>query len=325
MIQEVSLFANKEQLPAMLELGKNAAVTSLEDFLRWYATHKQEVDSKIDKYGGLLLRGTHIASDADFARFVEIATAGGALDYVSGNSPRTKLGGGVYTSTEFAADREIPIHNEMSYAADWPGRIYFCSLIPAATGGETPLANSANIYQDLPAHIRDEFESKQVAYIRNLHAGHGVGASWQQTFETDSRDAVTALLERDGVDYEWKDDGSLRMTEVRQAIIEHPEKKCKLWFNQADEFHPSGSGVELYEAMLLLYDGDVSSFPTYAAFGDGSEIPLDYLETIRAVIRQNIVTFTWQQSDLLLLDNLMIGHGRMPYTGPRRTLVAMSK
>lgn len=325
MIQEISLFANKEQLPVMLELGEDTAVSTLEDFLQWYASHQPEVDSRIQKYGGLLLRNTQIASDADFARFVEIATAGGTLDYVSGNSPRTKLGGGVYTSTEFAADQEIPIHNEMSYASEWPGRIYFCSVIPAATGGETPLANSAHIYRDLPAHIRDEFETKQVAYIRNLHAGMGMGASWQQTFETDSREAVTALLQRNGVDYEWKADGALRMTEVRPAIIEHPEKKCKVWFNQADEFHPSGNGVELFEAMLLLYNGDISNFPMYVTFGDGSAIPLDYLETIRAVIRQNIVKFTWQKGDLLLLDNLMIGHGRMPYTGQRRTLVAMSK
>jgi hypothetical protein len=164
-----------------------------------------------------------------------------------------------------------------------------------------------------------------VAYIRNLHGGIGIGASWQQTFETDSRETVTALLQQEDITYEWKADGSLWMKEVRPAILEHPVSKCKVWFNQADEFHPSSNGTELYEAMLLLYNQDINNFPMYATFGDGSAIPLDYLETIRQVIRENIVKFPWQKGDLLLLDNLMIGHGRMPYTGQRRTLVAMSK
>jgi hypothetical protein len=150
MIPESLLFAEKEQLPVMIELGENTAVFNLEGFLSWYTSHRTEINNRIDKYGGVLLRNTCIGSDEDFARYVEIATEGGLLNYVSGNSPRTRLGGGVYTSTEFAADREIAIHNELSYATEWPGKIYFCSVIPAETGGETPLANSAQITGTFP-------------------------------------------------------------------------------------------------------------------------------------------------------------------------------
>jgi alpha-ketoglutarate-dependent taurine dioxygenase len=112
---------------------------------------------------------------------------------------------------------------------------------------------------------------------------------------------------------------------MRPAVIEHPHRKCKVWFNQVDEFHPSSYGEELYQTMLDLYDGDTEKFPMYAQFGDGGEIPLSYLDTIRRAIRKNIIKFPWQKGDLLILDNVLIGHGRMPFTGARRTLVAMTK
>ncbi|CAM5231048.1 hypothetical protein SANTM175S_04757 [Streptomyces antimycoticus] len=32
----------------------------------------------------------------------------------------------------------------------------------------------------------------------------------------------------------------------------------------------------------------------------------------------------WHTGDLLLIDNMLVAHGRRPYTGTRRVLVAMS-
>lgn len=41
------------------------------------------------------------------------------LAYVHGNSPRTKVGSNVYTSTEYPQEFTISMHNEMSYAHAW--------------------------------------------------------------------------------------------------------------------------------------------------------------------------------------------------------------
>ncbi|MGB5927398.1 MAG: TauD/TfdA family dioxygenase, partial [Cyclobacteriaceae bacterium] len=180
-------------------------------------------------------------------------------------------------------------------------------------------------YESLPENIRNEFEEKGVAYVRNLHGGSGVGVSWMDTFETSDPAEAEDIMRDAGMEFRWTDGtDNLWIRDVREAIIEHPVHGCKVWFNQADEFHPSSSGVEMYQTMLTLYAGDTSQFPLYAQFGDGTEIPLDYLETIRKVIDDSIVTFPWQKGDLLILDNIMVGHGRKPFTGQRRTLVAMS-
>jgi hypothetical protein len=34
--------------------------------------------------------------------------------------------------------------------------------------------------------------------------------------------------------------------------------------------------------------------------------------------------FSWQENDVLLLDNMQVAHGRRSYIGERRVLVAMS-
>ncbi|MGB5929258.1 MAG: TauD/TfdA family dioxygenase, partial [Cyclobacteriaceae bacterium] len=138
---ENTTLTKKENLPHLLNL-EDRSIESLDSFLQWYQENQDLLQELVNQYGGILLRDTYIREDEDFARFSDIATKGRQLNYASGNSPRSKVLKGVYTSTEFPADRTIAIHNELSYTAAWPSRIYFCSILPAETCGETPLANS---------------------------------------------------------------------------------------------------------------------------------------------------------------------------------------
>ena len=43
----------------------------------------------------------------------------------------------------------------------------------------------------------------------------------------------------------------------------------------------------------------------------------------RLALRAETVTFPWRRGDVLLLDNMLTAHGRRPFTGDRRVLVAM--
>jgi alpha-ketoglutarate-dependent taurine dioxygenase len=36
------------------------------------------------------------------------------------------------------------------------------------------------------------------------------------------------------------------------------------------------------------------------------------------------VDVDWNTGDLLVIDNVLVGHGRRPFTGSRRVLVAMT-
>ena len=69
---------------------------------------------------------------------------------------------------------------------------------------------------------------------------------------------------------------------------------------------------------------DEEHWPCHSTYGDGSEITLDELHEIRRVFRNAEILFPWTQGDVLMLDNLITAHGRKPYHGERRILVAMS-
>jgi alpha-ketoglutarate-dependent taurine dioxygenase len=37
------------------------------------------------------------------------------------------------------------------------------------------------------------------------------------------------------------------------------------------------------------------------------------------------VAFPWQKGDILMVDNMLAAHGREPFTGPRKIMVAMAE
>ena len=63
---------------------------------------------------------------------------------------------------------------------------------------------------------------------------------------------------------------------------------------------------------------------SHACFGDGTEIPIADLRAVRDAYRKAEVVFPWRAGDVLVLDNVLAMHGRKPFEGDRRVLVAMA-
>jgi hypothetical protein len=139
----------------------------IKDFVHWYNSNKGELQKKLDQHGAILFRGIDISSITDFETVMEDISSK-FMAYVDGNSPRTKLTSKVYTSTEYDKNHSITLHNELSYSYKWPSKIFFCCLIPAAAGGETPIADCRRVLENMDASLVAEIEKKGIVYIRNL-------------------------------------------------------------------------------------------------------------------------------------------------------------
>ncbi|MFD5254707.1 TauD/TfdA family dioxygenase [Streptomyces bobili] len=266
----------------------------------------------------LLFRGFDITLDTH-GRITD-ALLPHRLAYVHGNSPRTKVGENVYTSTEYPPELTISMHNEMSYSSTWPARLLFYCAHAPTTGGATPVVDGEAWLRALDPGLREAFAAG-VRYTQNLHDGYGLGKSWQDTFETDDRDKVERFLTDTEAEWTWKNDGTLQINQLRPATTTHPITGTEVWFNQADQFHISGLGEEASEFTELMPEADM---PQSVTFADGSPIPAVYIRQIQETGLTLAADVTWQPGDLLLIDNILVAHGRRPYTGHRRVLVAMS-
>ncbi|WP_418959850.1 TauD/TfdA family dioxygenase [Streptomyces tritici] len=295
------------------DVGADASPQGLEEYLRGADVGRLLVEER-----AVFFRGFGITADTyDGAADLLLPNR---LAYVHGNSPRTKVGRNLYTSTEYPAEFEISMHNEMSYAHAWPSRILFFCDVAAATGGATPLVDGRLWLESIDPEIRAAF-APGVRYTQNLHDGMGFGKSWQATFETEDRAEVEAFLDGAEAEWSWQPDGTLRVSQLRRATLEHPVTGTEVWFNQADQWHVAGLGDDAAALAELIPEDEL---PQNAFFADGSPIPADYITHVQEVGMKTAVDVAWETGDLLLVDNVAVAHGRRAFTGRRRILVAMA-
>jgi alpha-ketoglutarate-dependent taurine dioxygenase len=309
-----SFLSETGTLPLVLE----PAVEGL-SLVDWTATNRQHLEQELLRYGAILFRGFNLNTVDEFERFMK-SLAGDLLDYSYRSTPRTQVSGKIYTSTEYPAHQTIPLHNEMSYARQWPMMLGFFCMEAAEDGGETPLADSRKVYQRIGESTLDRFRKKRVRYVRNY--GDALDLTWQNVFQTQKRADVEDFCREAGIEFEWKSDERLCTSDVCQAVAEHPQTGEMVWFNQAHLFHVSNLQSEIRDSLLNSSGGEP---PRNAFYGDGMPIDERDLEDIRAAYAKETVVFPWQKRDVLLVDNMLTAHGRRPYRGARKIVVGMGR
>ncbi|MEU6556254.1 amino acid adenylation domain-containing protein [Streptomyces sp. NPDC046915] len=285
------------------------------DLTAWARERRADVETDLLAHGAVLFRDFEVAEPAPFERFATVFVDDLIAD--NGEHPRAALGTGVYTPVFFAPHEKLLWHNENTFNATGPGRIFFCCALPAERGGETPVADSRRVFERLPEDVRGPFLEKGVRYVRTYLPELGV--AWQDVFGTSDRLEVEERCRANGFSWSWRD-GVLRTECVRPAAIRHPVTGARCWTNQAQHWHLSCLDRATRESLRTVV-GD--RLPRECTYGDGTEIPAEHMDEILRVYQDCETSFRWQRGDVLMVDNILAAHARNPYRGERRLLVAM--
>nr|WP_198022357.1 TauD/TfdA family dioxygenase [Candidatus Paracaedibacter acanthamoebae] len=200
-------------------------------------------------------------------------------------------------------------------------KIFFFSIIVADEGGETPIADSRNVYKKIDPHIKNKFEEYGVMYIRNYTKG--IDLNWQEVFQTKEKEKVEKYCQENEIEYEWKaDTPELTTRQTCRATLVHPISGEPVWFNQAHLFHISS--LDETSRVSLIKELGETNIPRNASYGNGMPFENEVLHHIREVYASEKVKFKWHKGDIMILDNILMAHGRESFVGERKVAVAMA-
>jgi alpha-ketoglutarate-dependent taurine dioxygenase len=289
------------------------------DLLELVPGHRKLIRERLVLHGGVLFRGFSNANIDTFRQLI-VALSGGPLEYQERSSPRHEVGNSIYTSTDYPPDQSIFLHNEQSYNVIWPLHIFFHCTTAAPTGGATPLADCRKVYRRISKNTRDKLESEGYCYVR--HFGGMLGLPWREAFQTSQVSVVEEYCHANNIDFKWGKKDTLSTRQIRPVIRMHPETGEATWFNHLTFFNVSSLGQEIAETLLSFGRDQV---PNNTYYADGSDLEPAVYEELRSAYLAEQVSFPWRAGDVLMLDNMLVAHGREPFTPPREVVVGMAE
>ena len=258
--------------------------------------------------------------------------------YLAGASPRTRLTKNFYTSTEIPKLFVVPFHTEMCYVQRRPRKLFFYCDAPPERAGETPIFDAAAIFENLPPEIQDKVENLGVIYQRyfvNKEARFlNVYKTWMDSLQAETREEAEQTCRRQGLEFEWQEDGGLITRNALPACVIEPTtgRKClnltlqNAYATPHDMYkfkHRFNPVLRLALAGLVKSQFTRKKVFLKTLWGDGSEISEAETQAIIDTAWKYSTLFTWQQGDMVLIDNIRCGHGRLNVKKPRKIVAAL--
>ncbi|MBW8800925.1 MAG: TauD/TfdA family dioxygenase [Streptomyces sp.] len=304
-----------EGTPAITQV---AGLTGMTQVRAWLEDVRPQLTAALRKYGAIYLRGLPMATIDDFAQIRDVLISE-RTPYREKTTPRSRLGDDVFSSTDLPAAQSIRMHNENSYTLTFPGRLLFGCLIAPSQGGATPVADCRKVLDALPDQVVEKIRTAGWRLSRS-YSEH-ISTDWQTAFATDDVDEVARYCADNLIGHQWYDDGTLKTSQIRPGIITHPSSGEEVWFNHLLFWNEWALEEDLREALVDEFGRDGLPFNT--EFGDGAALSNEDLQAIQAAYDAATVRETWQPGDVMLVDNILTAHGRDPFRGDRKIVVAM--
>jgi alpha-ketoglutarate-dependent taurine dioxygenase len=341
-MQVIKHFFPNHSAPLVISPMETSEAAPMDEIVCWLSDERLTLEKALQHTGAILLRDFKAICGAEAFEEIVAAISPEASTDEGSTSPRTQVGKRTYTSTDVPPFIPIELHQERSFNREFPDKIaFFCDVAPEK-GGETPIADMRAVYRALPTDVVERFELKGVQLRRRLPtvnvSGNKAIRTWREAFEAHDQTEVDRIATELGWQIRWHhwylDVGSYVEIEnpVCPASITHPMTGERVWFNQAHVLNNNNfwywakryGGLKLWGTALVA--PILKQFFYYHhVHGDGSEILNSDFAAIHQAVSSQEIRFPWQQGDVLLLDNILMAHGRCRFEGKRRILVSLMK
>lgn len=300
--------------------------------------HGRELLDLVERRGAVLLRDVGIHN----VHAAEALLRGIGLElteYTAGVSPRRQLSGGLSSSTEAPAPYIISAHTEMCYVRERPGKLmFYCETAPKRHG-ETPVFDFEAVLSDLTPATRARVRREGFLYRRYLRARPSwlnVDKSVGQVFGESERETVSKLCTDYGLDATWQPDGALVIDFRSPGTVVHPSTGAEClsmtllneyaaWMNLKRFSHRLNPALRLAVSSFAFIKARRNNSFFKTLWGNGEPISAAETREFIDAYWRNATLFSWRKGDLLLLDNIRFGHGRMNVQKPRLIAVGMAE
>mmetsp|Transcript_1833 Transcript_1833/g.5511 ORF Transcript_1833/g.5511 Transcript_1833/m.5511 type:complete len:1225 (-) Transcript_1833:78-3752(-) len=269
-------------------------------------------------YGAIIFRGLQLQTPQDVSKLIHMVAP--ELGWV----PTTVAGGGTYRSLEApnvqTSSNEPPScamepHMDKAHQIDFPECIFFAMMVelPMNAGGETIVTDMRAVTSELHQNgIIDRFEANGGVLYEKLFwsAGHSDGQmqgfTWQRAFGFEDKASVERHLSSTGSKWRWLENDTLKVSNVEPVLRRHCLSNEALWVNGV---HTNNSSYYRHAQHIDTSRGS----PMDTFFGNGTSISEDMLAQIRGTFWRHSVPLRLRATDLLVVDNMLVAHGRMSW------------
>jgi len=318
-------------VPVMWQVVRGADAC-IEELCNWLAIRRHDVAELICRQGGILLRGFDCLRGAsDFHRAVD--ALGLELMADSSGAPRHEVSG---ATADLAHDYSVPLHQEMVDTGEVPDLVAFFCEVPAPVGGETTVGDMRRITRRIDPDVIERFEKHKGLQLRRGLPPPDTSwpshpRSWAEAFGTTDPAEAERIVVKSGWRSEWLNDGSMRLwQDIHPTMRTHPRTGERVWCNQVHRFSPIGmlkrardDGMEELAKKLETALANAPGQFDRMLHGDGTSVADEDVAHIYDVLAENAIPVKWHRGDLIILDNILVAHGRRIYSGDRRILTAL--
>ncbi len=175
--------------------------------------NKKIIDQTLKGQGRIFIQGTNIMQFSELEEYASLLV-NEPMEYKFGSAVRYKKSDNVHTKSSYCASKILPQHQEMFYAAIFPGRIAFYCKSPASLGGEMIITDMSKLTQSLPEHFLKKLQKNQVVFVNFFkttcdHYSSLNIKKWSEAFGTDDKEIIAKLSKNYKYDMEWIENGEI--------------------------------------------------------------------------------------------------------------------